>query len=312
MRFGLLLPLAPFFLAACGGSEPVAEVAPTPPVYYDGNASAGIDAQAGIDEKRQRDLDAEEARQAGKAPGLAFEGITLGPLSPRIEDVLEVEAKLTAGSSAFAEVDYTWLINGRSLPGVTRDSLDARAGRFRKGDTVQVRAEAMDERGQIATVSSGELVIENTPPVILNDIRRRPGIDGLVMKGEDADGDEITWSIQSGPPGISINRQGRVEVEARDLDEAFDGEVVIVGTDPDGARAELHVPVAINAAVEEVIGEKTTTKGVYRDQMTDEDYERINLESGERVMKMNEEEFNEHWAEQERREEERNREQKKK
>ncbi len=297
-------------LASCGGGEP--EEAPTAPVYYDANAEAERDAAAARQEERDADAAAQEASRAGKAPGLAFQGITLGPEQVTIEDVLEAEATLQAGASSFAEVEYTWSVNGRSVLGVSKGELSAATGRFRKGDRVSVKAEAMDERGQIATVESKEIVIANSIPVILNDIARRPGIDGLRMEGADADGDELTWSILKGPPGIYLDNRGVVRVEQRDLDEAFDGEVVIAATDPDGARAELHVPVTVNAAVEEVIGEKTTTTKHYRDTMTDEDYERINLDSGERVMKMTEEEFDAHWADQERREEERKKELEKK
>lgn len=307
MRIRLPASLLLLFLVSCGGAEESAEPA-TPFTYYDANAEASRDAQAALDAEAAADAAELEAQRAGKAPGLSFRSITLEPERVTIEGVLKAKAKLSDGVSPFTEVEYVWSVNGRTVLGVSKGELTAATGRFRKGDRVSVRAEAMDERGQIATIEATEIEIANSIPVILNDISRRPGIDGLRMEGEDADGDEITWSILSGPPGITMNARGVVEVKPQDLDEAFDGEVVIAGTDPDGARAELHVPVAINAAVEEVIGEKTTTATHHRDSMTDEEYTKLNLDNAERVMDMSEDEFKAHWAEQERREEERKKE----
>jgi hypothetical protein len=298
MRTGICFSLL-LLLTACFGSEPAAEPEPaTPFTYFDANAETGAVAE-----------EKEEVTPASShGPGLAFKGISLGPERVTVLDTLYAEAKLRAGSSAFAEVDFIWFVNDREVRGVSKPQLSAATGRFKKGDVISVRAEAIDERGQIAQVNSSEIVIANSIPVILNDISRRSGINGLVMEGEDADGDPIAWSILSGPPGVTINARGRVTVTQVDLAEAFSGEVVIAGTDPEGARAELHVPVSINAAVEEVIVERTTTRRIARDQMTDEDYERINLEGAERVLEMTEQEFDAHSAEQERREEERNKE----
>ncbi len=301
MRTGLLVSSFLLLLPACGGDEPAEE--PTPIVYYDANAA---DAAARQAEEDAADAAATEEHRRGRgaAKSLAFEAIEVTPDVVTVEGTLYAEATLTAGASSFADIDYTWSVNGRTIQGITKGELSASAGRFKKGDAVTVQAEAIDEKGNMATIESKVVIIANSTPVILNDISRRVGIDGLVMKAEDADGDPIEFSVVSGPPGVSIDRRGAVQVEQVNLDEDFEGEVVIAATDPDGARAEFHVPVSINAAVEEVVGERTTSKEVYSHQMTEEEYEKANLEGAERVMEMNEKEFDEYWADQERREEE--------
>jgi len=164
-----------------------------------------------------------------------------------------------------------------------------------------VVASAIDERGNQAEIAAEAVEILNATPQIETDARARRGIDRLVMKASDPDGDRIRWSIEQGPPGISIDSSGRIRVRAVDVAEAFDGEVLVVASDPEGARAELHIPVSVNAAREEVLGTRTTTTVRRRRDMTDEEYEKLNIDALDRVMDMSEEEFERHTREQEER-----------
>ena len=75
----------------------------------------------------------------------------------------------------------------------------------------------------------------------------------------------------------------------------------VVASDPEGARAELHIPVTVNAAREEVLGTRTTTTVRRRRDMTDEEYEKLNIDALDRVMDMSEEEFERHTRDQEER-----------
>ena len=289
----LLLFLLPA-LSACPTGEGTG-------VYYDANANA--DADAASEDPVEAETPQAEVVEGRKR--LAFTGITVEPEAITLLDEITAEATLVEGASSFAEVEYTWYVNDRDLRGVHRNVLDPRTGRYRRGDKIRVTASAMDERGQIATVESGTITIVNSTPRILNtDVDKRVGIDGLVMRAEDPDGDPISWSILSGPPGVEIEAGGRIRVRQVDLEEAFDGEVVVAASDPEGARVEWHIPVTVNAAREEVLGEQTTTTERTRLDMTDEEYERINLESLDRVMQMDDQQFEEYSQQQEEREQE--------
>jgi hypothetical protein len=101
---------------------------------------------------------------------------------------------------------------------------------------------------------------------------------------------------------VSIDRRGVIQVQQVNLTEAYDGEVVVVASDPEGARGEFHVPVQINASREEVMGERTTTRERVRLDMTDDEYEKLNLDSVDRVMEMDDAEFERHTSQQEERE----------
>jgi hypothetical protein len=136
---------------------------------------------------------------------------------------------------------------------------------------------------------------------MLSDVRNASGLDGLKLKASDPDRDSLRWSVEGGPPGISIEPNGRIRVRAVDLKEAFSGEVVFVAEDRDGARAELHIPVAVNAATEattEVTEVKTIKR---REQVSESEFEKANLDAGDRIEKMSPEEFDRYIREQERR-----------
>ena len=90
-----------------------------------------------------------------------------------------------------------------------------------------------------------------------------------------------------------------MRVKRVDLAEAFDGEVVISASDPDGARAEFHVPVTINAAVEEKKAERKITRTHTRESMSAAEFEKANLDNLERVEKMTSEEFKAYTKQQE-------------
>lgn len=289
-RIALIVPLLAFALSGCPGDEVDA-------TYYDANTEQGIE----VPDAEEAPEEETPARE-GKKP-MAFKDITIGPERVTLEDDIVARATLVEGVSSFAEVEYIWYVNDRDLRGVQAPRLTPSTGRYKRGDRVMVAAEAIDEKGQVARAQSPTITIANGFPRILNtDADKRIGIDGLVMKAEDPDGDPLTWSIVTGPPGVEIESGGRIRVRAMDLTEAFDGEVVIAATDPEGARAEWHVPVTVNAARDEVLGERTTTTEQTRLSMTDEEYERANLEALDNVMEMDDAEFERYTRQQEDRE----------
>jgi hypothetical protein len=203
----------------------------------------------------------------------------------------------SAGS--YSDYDISWYVNDVERVGIRSETLDSKLGRFKKGDVVSFRVSTLDPSGMLVEASSKKVFIGNSTPEILTNASKRRGLDGLHLKAKDVDGDEIEWAVKEGPPGVTISSDGRVRVRQVNLAEDFDGEVVISATDPDGASAEFHVPVKVNAAVEEKMGTKTTTKVHTRETMSDEQFEKANLDNLDRVEGMSAEEFEAYTKQQE-------------
>jgi len=285
------------FLALWGCGE-VEKIQRGPVEHRDGNV--GVDVAA-VQADLRADQEAEAAvRKLQSSLGFA-KGVTLSPKKPTVNDVLVASAPVAEGVDGFLDVSYTWYVNGARVSGVTRDELRVGGGRFARGDTVYFVARVENQQGHAAEVASSPIEILNAPPEMLSDVSNARGLDGLKLKASDPDRDSLRWSVEGGPPGISIEPNGRIRVRVVDLKEAFSGEVVFVAEDPQGARAELHIPVAVNAAQAARTEVKEVQKTRTREQMTDEEFENANLESGARLEKMSPEELDRYLREQERR-----------
>lgn len=288
-----ILPLA-LLLSACIPEAPPREEKPI--VYADHNKDVdGAKVQA----EHQADLEA--AAEAARDPeaGPDIKSLEIGPDEPRASEAFWAKATLSAGASAFTDIEYTWYVNGSEVLGVTKDRLTPEKGRYVKKDRVHVSVTALDEKGKMATLTSDEIQIANATPTITRDLSKAAGLDGIRLKAEDPDGDRLTWSIVEGPAGITIDQRGLIRVSAMNLSEDFAGEVVVAAEDEDGARAELHVPVTINASREGRVDEEVKTQHFTDKQMDDEQLARAQEAAMERLEKMSPEEYDKWSAEQE-------------
>ncbi len=262
--------------------------------HRDGNAEVDVAAA-----QKARD-EAIGASRAGAIPkGPMITSLSFGPKEVRVTDSLEARAELSAGSSRFADIDYTWFINDHRVSGVTRGRLDPKTGRYQKGDRVHVVATASDETGLSFSKKADPIRILNSSPEVVTNVKYLRGLNGVKLDAIDPDDDELTWSITAGPPGISIDRRGRIRVEAVRLKEAFDGEVVFAASDPDGARGELHVPLTMTAAQEDRRDEKQVTYRKTRANSTDSEIADATDREVEAISKMTAAEFEAHIAAQE-------------
>ncbi len=275
-------------LLACG-AEPPPSQGPDAPIG---------DGEADSDDKRHQnhivggrgsgpaDGDREERREVA-----AIDVVRLTPADPKATDDLVARFPLPPGLPIPVTVKYTWTVNGDRVLGQLGDRLAADQGFYRRGDRVQVLATVIDGDGNVYERTSEAVGITNSTPKIVTELRRTPNLDGKELEATDPDGDEITWVIVSGPPGVSITRGGRLNVRVGALQEAWDGELVVGAEDPVGARAELHIPVAVNAAV----AGKTETKEVQKAQragdLSDNDLEKLSDQEVERTMKMSDKEL---------------------
>ncbi len=293
MRIALSTCLA-VLLVGCGGD--------TTPSAGSGASSGTERAPVAGPEEPQSAVTRSGGRAADdggdRPPSFAQVGILPG--TPTVVDDLTAVAKLGAGSSVYTDINYTWLVNDREVLGWSRDHLPADRGEVRKGDRVRVRATARDEKQREAVMESKDLVIANSTPVILSDLRDARRMNGVRLEASDADpDDQLTWTLREGPPGVTIDTKGRIRVRQVQLDKEWKGEVVFAVADGDGAGAELHIPVAINAAEADRIDEKTEQKRVELEKMDPNKVGEAALKDADDVSKMSDEEFKKYMDERE-------------
>jgi len=288
---GPLLALA-LTLVACPGDDPEAE-------------PEGLDAVA----QRQKEAEERDARLQETARGrgvqktdphkkpesvLAFDTVTLSPEAPKMDvEEFQVRSTLQPGASPFTEVEFEWSVGGKQLVGYKRPKLAAREGKWTPGDTIEVVAVATDETGRTVRSQAAKVVIGNSTPVITTNLRNIRYLNGTRLEATDDDGDEITWSVEGDPPGVTITRDGVIKQRNVQMDKDWSGEAVFVATDPYGARSEIHIPMSVNAAKEGEVkdaGQKEEAASYRR--LTDEELDRAAEEDGLRFEKMTDEEVN--------------------
>jgi len=167
--------------------------------------------------------------EAANTVGQTREQADAGPLRiepPNVYKGTTVRALLDPGLPA--AVRYEWLVRGEPVQSGADSSMET--ARFRKGDSIQVRA-VTDGR----TIASQPVTIMNSPPGI-REIRFVPGASlqsgalGVEADVVDADGDEtrveIAWRKNGEPAGngsrlgVPVKRGDKIEVTIT----PFDGE----------------------------------------------------------------------------------------
>ena len=294
-----LLTFTTAVLLGCGGGS----TAPPPASDSSGatpdNTAALVEAQRFAEQQGgvTRGGGAKPAEFGDQAP--TFSRVSLEPSEVRVSDDIQAVADLAPGHSPYIDQSFTWIVNDREVRGITRQTLPAARGAFKKGDRVRVRAQARDEKGREAILESGDLVVGNSTPTILTDLRDARRMNGVQLVAEDADGDELTWELKAGPPGVSIHERGRITVRRVNLEQEWKGEVVFAVSDPEGAASELHIPVAINAAEADRVEERRETNRVSLEQMDRKKLDAAALQDAADVSKMNDEEFKKYMDERE-------------
>lgn len=191
-----------------------------------------------------------EARDPSAENVLEFDRIEITPTEASVKtETISVQAFLKPGASAFTDVTFKWTVEGRELVGYEVSRLNRNEGRWKALDWITVQAMAVDEQGREALSKPVAVQIANGTPQIITSLATSRFLHGKVLEATDPDGDPISWSLEGDAPGFSITDSGMIRVKEVQLDEPFSGEVVFVAQDPHGARAELHLPVSINAAV---------------------------------------------------------------
>lgn len=231
------------------------------------------------------------------APPLEFARIL--PQDPTVNDNLRVEIRWKEPPDRMTRVRYTWVVNGKEVIGVTRDSLAGGGHYFQRGDDVYVDVVATNHAGLSTKLGTSTKKIVNTSPNIVSRPNASRGLDGLVLSAEDADGDQVQWSVEHAPAGVSISQAGRIRIRIQNLAEDFDDTVLFVASDGHGGRSELRVPLKVNAA-QAAHTEVKQVQSVRRlEQMSEDDYVRAVEADQRRLETMSDAEYDAYIKERE-------------
>jgi hypothetical protein len=146
------------------------------------------------------------------APG-SITAIDLEPVPAIPGTMLHAVVTTTTGVVGGAvTLTYQWLRNNQPLDNVSGNELDTTG--FAKHDTIAVEVTPFIGREKGLMVRSSSLVLQNRPPTIIPTAlgTYRDGHYLHEVKAEDQDQDDLTFSLATGPPEMTIDpKTGRID-----------------------------------------------------------------------------------------------------
>ena len=142
---------------------------------------------------------------------------------------------------------FQWFLNGVEQPG--SDSATLPGTVFARGDQVAVEVVPSDDQSEGEAYRTGTIQVENAPPHFVTSppTTFRSATYIYRAAAEDADGDPLIFTLESGPDGMSIDPQsGEVRWEIA-RDQAGPQDVRLTVRDPDGGEdvQEFHLDISI-------------------------------------------------------------------
>ncbi len=170
----------------------------------------------------------------------AVEWVAIGPAPPTSTAELKAVASGKDLDNDAMTYTYEWIVNGETVVGPEGPSLPNRY--LRRGDEVKVAATAFDGTDWGQPNTSIEVIIQNSPPMIVS---KPPAQleEGATyryeIKAEDVDGDTLSYSLQGKPPeGMVIDsKTGVVEWKVVIPAEPVTYKYEVVVVDPEGSKS---------------------------------------------------------------------------
>ena len=218
-------------MAACDAPPPLRD-----PVTFTPNT---MDTMAPI-------IEEEEVEEAGnRRPRVLYLKVT--PDKLHTDTPANVAFRAEDPEGANLSTSFQWFINSRKRIGQNARRLPASF--FRRGDLIAVELTVNDGENEVV-VMSDEMEVLNTPPTM--QLPRGPigSLDGYRVPASDPDGDTLTFSIENGPPGLSINSRGELRYSGSNSAEGGSFSMTITATDPDGESVSLPLSIQVTAGQE--------------------------------------------------------------
>jgi len=130
---------------------------------------------------------------------------------------------------------YRWAINDKD---VSEDTPVLKGSLFKRGDKINLIVVPYDQDGEGKPFVSQNMTIPNAPPKIISDPPEFHGdVYAYQVVAEDPDGDPLTYSLASAPPGMSIDaRTGMIKWNIDEKSAGTHG-VEVIAQDPGGLKA---------------------------------------------------------------------------
>jgi hypothetical protein len=173
--------------------------------------------------------------------------ITIDPELPRKNSTLQakVEAADTEGDTiAFS---YQWIKNGTVLMGEASETLVDPT--LKKGDKIALRVTPYDMKGTGEEVTSQEIVILNSAPIITSSPKGQKLKSNLYqyqVLADDPDGDPVTFSLTpSSPQGMTIDPQTGLIQWKVGPNDAGTHTIEVIAADGDGGKCTQKFTLTI-------------------------------------------------------------------
>jgi hypothetical protein len=133
--------------------------------------------------------------------------VSLTPLRPTGQDLIEAQAVGHDADSEDFSYDYRWIRNGQPISGVSGSRLPP--GTVKRGDTLAVEVLARDSEGPGPSVVSAAIAIQNSSPTITSQPNYELGASGHYsydVAAKDPDGDDpLRYELVEAPPGMTVD-----------------------------------------------------------------------------------------------------------
>ena len=192
--------------------------------------------------------DATEGAEAGPAGGgnraPIVRKITISPTKPSKLSTMTVKVNATDPEGGDLRYTYHWKVNGSEVFG--HDSPDFELADYRRDDSVEVKIVVSD--GMSEVVGESEVyTVGNADP----QFEKVPGpddrFDGLHLRAEDPDGDDLRWRLEGAPAGASVDSQGYLHYTGTKDDKGGSYTVKVIAEDGKGGKATVELPLTVTA-----------------------------------------------------------------
>ncbi len=136
--------------------------------------------------------------------------IIFKPFPVRVGSKVTAEAETDDPDGDDISYEFRWFHNGEEVLTADRGTLST--AEFVRGDEIVLEVTPSDGTDVGEVQRSDPVVVDNSPPEISSTPPReiRGGLYSYALKATDRDGDELTYSLETGPPGMSIDPKSGV------------------------------------------------------------------------------------------------------
>jgi hypothetical protein len=148
-------------------------------------------------------------------------------------------------NGAEVKFHYKWSINGKELPG---DTPVLKGDRFKRGDIVMLTVLPYDLEGEGEPFNSKKINIPDAPPRIVSNPPQniRGNVYTYEVVAEDPDGDPVTFSLDSAPPGMTIDSKTGIITWQIGNTPAGSYNVELVVLDPEARKGTQKFTIPID------------------------------------------------------------------